>query len=52
MTDFNYDHFNFDIRELEEDSWESFLESSEDDWQPLGIVETMDPETMELLKEF
>ena len=52
MTAFHYDHSDFDIRELEEDSWESFLESSEADWQPLGIVETMDPETMELLKEF
>ena len=52
MTNFLYDHSDFDIRELQEDSWESFLESSEDEWEPLGIVETMDPETMEMLKEF
>ena len=52
MTAFHYDHSDFDIRKFQEDAWESFLESSEDDWQPLGIVETMDPETMELLKEF
>tara|TARA_B100000035_G_C21012180_1_gene560157 strand:- start:754 stop:912 length:159 start_codon:yes stop_codon:yes gene_type:complete len=52
MTEFNYDNSDFDIREMFEDTWESFLESSSDDWQPIGIVEELDPETQKLLNEF
>ena len=41
----------FDIRELETDDWEAFLESTENDWNPTGIVENLDMETQKLLND-
>ena len=46
------DYENFDIRELETDDWEAFLESTEKDWNPTGVVEEFDSETKKLLNEF
>lgn len=43
---------DFDIRELETDDWEAFLESTENNWNPTGIVEDFDLETKKLLNEF
>ena len=45
------DFDSFDIRDYIEDNWESFLESSEEDWDPVGIHEELDPETEKLLLE-
>ena len=47
-----YDQVDFDVRDYIEDSWESFLESAEDDWNPTGIVENLDPETLKMLENF
>ena len=46
------DFDSFDIRDYIEDNWESFLESSEEDWDPVGIQEQLDPETQKLLETF
>lgn len=46
------DYETFDIREIENDDWEAFLESTEEDWNPTGIVEEFDSETKKLLNEF
>ena len=46
------DYETFDIREIENDDWEAFLESTESDWNPTGIVEEFDSETKKLLNEF
>lgn len=43
---------NFDIRELETNDWEAFLESTENDWNSTGIIESLDPETQKLLNSF
>ena len=42
---------DFNIRELETDDWEAFLESAENDWNPTGIVENLDMETQKLLND-
>ena len=47
-----YDQVDFDVRDYIEDSWESFLESAEDDWNPTGIVESLDAETLKMLEDF
>ena len=43
---------DFNIRELETDDWEAFLESTENDWNPTGIVEDFDLETKMMLNDF
>jgi len=48
----NIDSNLFDIRDLETDDWEAFLESTENDWNPTGIMEDLDPETQKLLNSF
>ena len=47
-----YDQVDFDVRDYIEDSWETFLESSEDDWNLSGIVENLDQETLKMLEDF
>ena len=46
------DYETFDIREIENDDWEAFLESTENDWNNTGIVEEVDSESKKLLNEF
>lgn len=50
MYETDSDYYN--LSDLIEDSWESFLESSEEDWDPIGIKENLDPETQKLLETF
>ena len=50
MYETDSDYYN--LSDLIEDSWELFLESSEEDWDPIGIKENLDPETQKLLETF
>ena len=43
---------SFDIHKFETDDWEAFLESTENDWNPTGIIESLDLETQQLLNSF
>ena len=48
----NIDFDTFDVRELIEDNWQTFLDSDEVDWEPAGVREELDPETKRLLNSF
>ena len=52
LTMYETDSDYYNLSDLIEDSWESFLESSEEDWDPIGIKENLDPETEKLLETF
>jgi hypothetical protein len=51
MTSIYYENQELSISDFVEDTWESFLESSEDEWGTI-VVETLDEETLKLLDTF
>lgn len=51
MTAIYYDNQEVNLSDFFEDSWESFLESSEEEWGSI-VVENLDEETMKLLEDF
>lgn len=52
MSTIFYEDQEIDISHFVEDLWESFIESSEEDWNGSGIVEHFDAETLKLLEDF